>query len=309
MNHSRTQNMLLGIAIGDTFGAGYEFAFPKISQFRDVNLNEYATNPKKMFNQVPGNYTDDTQMSIAVCEALLSGKVFSRELLAEYFVSCYKRDQKVGYAKGFKSLLDSVSDGKELLEKIKPDSIRNGAAMRSVPLGLIKNKFKVIEYAKINASVTHNTAKGIASSVVVALESHYNFHKGRNAHYETEIYPHIKSLDYETASYLFNVSKLRKLDLETILGEHKNSGVPCDGMRTVGAMVYLLDNFRNPLDIIVNSVRFGGDTDSVAAISLGINLMNRNVSELPSWMLKTLNNEAYGCDYLIDLGKKLESIR
>jgi ADP-ribosyl-[dinitrogen reductase] hydrolase len=233
---------------------------------------------------------------------LKSNKKFNKKNLADYFVKTFKKNPLDGYARGFQKFLDLVNSGEEFLEKINPYSERNGAAMRSVPLGIINDLEKVVEYAKVNASVTHDTPKGRDSSIFVGLMSYYSFHEGRVANAEKEIIPHLE--DKETKDYLFRVSKMKGLDKKLLFGEEwENKGVPCDGMRTAGAVYYILNNFFKPGDVLKESVKLGGDTDSVASISLGINLMNKRVEDLPSFLFEDLFNGDYGRDYLINLCK------
>lgn len=312
----KIQNMLLGIGIGDAFGAGYEFAFGKRDEFSYVDLLGYRHHSNPDFAHEPGMYTDDTQMSIAVSELIADDIGFSRENLAEYFVRAYKRDPAIGYAKGFKRFLESIESGEEFLERIRPRSERNGAAMRSVPIGLIPDPAMVAEYARTNASVTHNTPKGIASSMGVALIAHFNFYERRMPDYSNlkgNILPYMEGIDKETTTYLLEVcakeSSTRKdnsMDYTLLLGnKHKDAGVPCDGMRTLGAVAFILSRYDNPLDVLVESIRLGGDTDSVASIALGINLMHNDVSEIPERLYDGFTDHGFGKHYILQLGKRL----
>ncbi|MFT4304421.1 MAG: ADP-ribosylglycohydrolase family protein [Candidatus Woesearchaeota archaeon] len=307
MQLNRISNMLLGIAIGDTFGAGYEFAYPKITDYANIDTKAYREHPNKNFKHAAGRYTDDTQMSIAVAELMLSNKPFTHLNLATRIFECYKRDPTIGYAKGFQAFLDSINSGEEFLEKIKPDSIRNGAAIRALPIGIHPNIETVIEYARINAEITHNTPKGIASSVFIALLAHKLLYDQSDIFYVDEeiINPHIMKIDNETASYLNEVWLMKELDLELLLGDHKNKGVPCDGMRTCGAALHAFTDYSTPFEVLTYSVLLGGDTDSTASVALGLKMIDHNVSGLPSFLFNDLDNGKYGRDYLIQLGKKL----
>ena len=296
--------MLLGIAIGDAFGAGYEFAFKDRKDYQKVDLSRYSANPNPDFRHQAGRYTDDTQMSIAVAELLADDIPFTSENLADYFLRAYKRDTTVGYAQGFQAFLDSISTKEEFLSQIKPDSERNGAAMRSIPIGIIPDIEKVIDCARINASLTHNTPKGISSSLIVACRAHYTIYP-RTAYFdETEKTKGI--IDEETLSYFIELSIMERFNPAILFGEEdKDKGVPCNAMRTVGAMAYLLEHFEEPKDLLAEAVKLGGDTDSVASISLGLTMINRQVSELPAHLFDHLTNGRYGRDYLIALGDRL----
>ena len=77
-------------------------------------------------------------------------------------------------------------------------------------------------------------------------------------------------------------------------------------MRTIGAVIYLLDRQYHYLkDILAEAVKLGGDTDSVTSISLGLTMIKRQVSELPAHFYDHLTNDKYGRDYLIALGDRL----
>jgi len=311
MNLSSHQKMLLGIAIGDAYGAGYEFRYPDLKDYQNIPLDKYIKSAFPNSDHIRGMYTDDTQMSIAVTELLLSDKGFNKENLADKFVECYKRNPIQGYAKGFQAFLDSINSGKEFIEKIRHNSIRNGAAMRAAPLGVVEDLDTLIEYAKINARLTHSTPKGIASSVAVALMSHISLYEGfaytDKDVVRSRIVPQMMKIDMETAKYIDDVLKMGDLDPVLLFGEaHSTMGVPCDGMRTVGAMIHLLTNFYGPREILEESVRLGGDVDSVASISLGIGLTNDDIGSLPSFLFDDLTNHAYGRDYLLSLGNSLE---
>ena len=323
------QKMLLGIAIGDAYGAGYEFRWPDLKNYQNISLEKYikSSYPDSTnfihINHFPGMYTDDTQMSIAVAELLVSNKPFTKENLADKFVECYKRDTILGYAQGFQKFLDSINSGKEFIEKINPSSIRNGATMRAVPIGLIKDIDKVVDYATINAKLTHDTPKGIASSVAVALMSHlkfyekYNYHDSKRFKYYdgsmleimSILHDKIKSIDNESSEYFQRIWPMEKFDPKLLFGEkHAEKGVPCDGMRTAGAVLYLRsrDDFESPKAILTNAVSLGGDTDSVASIGLGIGLIRNSLDHLPEFLYNDLTNHKYGRDYLLSLGSDLE---
>ncbi len=305
--HNKVQNMMLGIAIGDAFGAGYEFAYKDVKLFeQNLDISCYRKNPNRKFSFYrPGMYTDDTQMSIGVAELLVSDDEFNHQNLAECFVNCYKRDPIRGYAKGFQEFLDSVSSGKELLEKIRPNSERNGAAMRSVPLGIIKDLETLVKYAKINSEITHNTSKGIASSAAVALLSHDYFYNKGKINLET-LLNNIRIIDLETSEHLEKIAEMKDFEPVLMFGEeYKDMGIPLNGMRTVGAALHLLLKYEEPEDVLKGVILLGGDTDSVAAISLGIAMVNKQINDLPAFLYEQLTDHEYGRDYLLKLGKAL----
>ncbi|HEY9597159.1 MAG TPA: ADP-ribosylglycohydrolase family protein, partial [Cyanophyceae cyanobacterium] len=126
--------MLLELAIGDAYGAGFEYA----SEMIDLGYNDlrgYVKHPRHDF--IPGCYTDDTQMSIAIAETLVAREPWTPEVLAEHFVTAFKRDQRVGYASRFYEFLLRIKDGRQLLDEINWTSDKSGAAMRAAPIGVL----------------------------------------------------------------------------------------------------------------------------------------------------------------------------
>src|SRR5882672_5394308 len=120
--------MLLEGSIGDSFGAGFEFAPADFVQ-RHVMSNRHIPHPHHRLK--PGVYTDDTQASLALAELLVDGEPWTREVIAQKFVDVFKRDPREGYSKRFFALLQECGSGDEFLAKIQPGSNRSGAAMRA----------------------------------------------------------------------------------------------------------------------------------------------------------------------------------
>src|SRR5262245_9665769 len=162
--------MLLELAIGDAYGAGFEYAKPQfVSDGNDLSC--YRQHPRHRIK--PGCYTDDTQMSIAVAEMIVSGDEWTPLNLANRFVHCFKRDPREGYAGRFYDFLCSVADGQDFLDRIVPRSDKSGAAMRAVPIGVFPTISEVIRKATVQARLTHDTTDGVNAAVAAALMSHY----------------------------------------------------------------------------------------------------------------------------------------
>ena len=138
--------MLIELAIGDAYGAGFEFVDQQTIELYN-NLNVYIKHPR--YNIQPGCYTDDTQMSLAVAEAIVSREPWTPELLASKFVAAFQRDRRFGYAGKFYNFLLQVQNGKEFLEKIYSASDKSGSAMRAAPLAfflLLKKSLKMLPF-------------------------------------------------------------------------------------------------------------------------------------------------------------------
>lgn len=281
--------MFDGIIIGDSYGAGFEF---KNAMLVYNDGKKYYDHPTHMASDRSGNslkagmYTDDTQMSIAVAETLL-GDDFSKEAFAENFVKCFKRDPRKGYASGFYHFLMEQTDGASFIKNIKPHSEKNGAAMRSVPLGLLPNVSSIKKVAEIQASLTHNTEHGINSSIIVGLMAYFFAH---DVAPKDELTDWIKSFYKD---YPFEKTWTKP--------------VPCHGISTALAVHTVLMSTNSMNETLIKSVAFGGDTDSVASIACGIQSLNKNkINDISENLIDNCEQGNYGYDYCMNLDKQLK---
>jgi ADP-ribosylglycohydrolase len=81
--------MLLELAVGDAYGAGFEYA-PEMAQHN--NLSRSVRHPRHRI--IPGAYTNDTQMSPAIAELIVSGADWTPLNIANAFVTAFKRDPR-----------------------------------------------------------------------------------------------------------------------------------------------------------------------------------------------------------------------
>lgn len=291
----RNDELLLRIAQGDAYGAGFEYVDrSNHAHWALHRVDAYVRHPTHRCCSV---YTDDTQMSIAVAEVLLAGPPFTREAFADAFVRCFRRDERDGYSRGFQAFLESVRTGDEFLARIRTDSNKNGAAMRAVPIGVLPTIDEVLAVAETQAKLTHDTEDGVYSAQAVALMAHL-------------------ALQTDTPLPAFAVAIRKHLpdrDFPPVLGG--TGGWTWDdyrrgrsvAMATAAAVYHLVVTAaRDSLtDVLRHAVAIGGDTDSVAAIAMGI-ASCRLRDSLPEFLESDLEpGSAYGVPFLKDLSRQL----
>lgn len=250
-----------------------------------LKFDRYYKHPTH--NLAPGVYSDDTQMSCAVAEVLLSHPTaMEREFeFADAFLRCFKRDQRDGYSRGFQAFLEETTNTTDFLRNINRDSDKNGAAMRSVPIGVLHDPRDVFGVATLQAQITHNTIGGTMASQIVALMSHFA---------------------------LYTDEPLSALPEWLRVTAHGNpppwEGGPVTGpgvgMNTARAVLTLLTTETTLLGIARKVIEWGGDTDSVLAIAWGI-ASARMTEDLPPFFEGGLENGTYGRNYLLKLGTDL----
>ncbi|WP_018686489.1 ADP-ribosylglycohydrolase family protein [Actinokineospora enzanensis] len=278
--------MLLELAIGDAYGAGFEYADPAFVATHNT-LGGYTRHPRH--DLPPGHYTDDTQMTLALAELLATDAPWTRTTLSDKFVEVFHRDPRPGYASRFHALLSTVDSGADLLARLRPDSDKSGAAMRVCPVGLLPSVADVLDHAEIQARITHDTRDGVLAAQAAALAVHY-------CHYELGPVA-------DTARWISGL-------LEGDWGLPWREPVGAKGWMSVrAALTSLVTQAENGLAAILRaSIAYTGDVDTVATIALGAASRSRQVAQdLPKHLLSNLENGPYGRDYLSSLDSILLS--
>lgn len=227
---------MLGAIIGDIAGSIYEF--------NNIKTEDFTPFEGKCF------FTDDTVMTVAVADALMSGKRDPKKTEACMIKSMKKFGKSypnAGYGGRFSAWL--------LNPDPKPyDSFGNGSAMRVSPVAWYFHSLeKVQQFAEISAKVTHDHPEGIkgASAVATAI---FMARNGRDKDY-------IKR--YIELKYHYDFSKT----LDEIRPSY-NFDETCQGTVPVAFEVFFeAESFE---DTLKKAISMGGDSDTLAAIACSI---------------------------------------
>lgn len=274
--------MLLELAIGDAYGAGFEYAPDDIIQQHN-DLSSYIPHPRHAL--VPGSYTDDTQMSLAIAEAIVADAPWTPEYLAQRFVTAFHRDQRAGYAQRFYDFLLTVKDGRDFLARIQSDSDKSGAAMRAAPIGIFPTVAEVTARCRVQAALTHNTPDGINAAIAAALLAHYFLYdlgpKASVGHWLTQQVP-------------------------GPWAEPWDGKVGAKGWMSVQAAITAIMQSDTLSDLLRRCVAFQGDVDTVAAIALAAASCAQEMpNDLPDHLHRDLERGPYGYTYIQELDARL----
>ena len=279
--------MLVEMAIGDAYGAAFEFMSPEFIA-RENDLSGYKCNPETRLGD--GRYTDDTQMAVAIAEHLLSGAPADTETLAGYFVRTFRRDERRGYSKRLFAVLQAAENAGDFLSSIVPSSDRSGAAMRASPIGLLPDLDQVLALARLQASITHDTDGGRMSASAIAVMVHYLAHAlgprgDLGAFLEVHVPGHVWSRPWS--------------------GPTSMAGIDC-----AHAAISLVMSAQTQSGLLKSAIALGGDTDTVAAMAMfSASLCQDIASDLSPVFYDTLENGLYGLDFLRRLDAKLLDLR
>lgn len=294
--------MLQQMAFADAYGCGFEYAHTEyIRNHNDVK--RYYKHPRH--NKPAGEYSDDTQMSLAIMELMIDEKKgqcnWTPLEIANKFVEVYKRCPVKGYAKRFQQLLDEISDGQELLDRIIPNSDKSGAAMRSIPLGYYSSIDNAEYRTTLQAKITHDTPDGIAAALAVTGMAYFVLNN--------------KSVN---GIELFVQDRLEKSKLPVSSGvnwtETWHGEVGAKGWMSVRAALTAISLTKNVCpsrrlhELVKRSIDFGGDVDTVAIIAVGATapIWATTTPEIDE-MIKNVKPNCHGLQFLTELEKKFMS--
>ncbi|MFO8236639.1 MAG: ADP-ribosylglycohydrolase family protein [Bacteroidales bacterium] len=216
---------MIGAIAGDIIGSRFEVIPTKSPDF-------------DLFSAL-SNFTDDTVLTVAVADSILTGNSYESNLL---FYGRKYRD--AGYGANFVKWLSGQIRGPY-------NSYGNGAAMRVSPVGFAFNtKEKVLTEAQNTAEVTHNHPEGIKGAQATALSVFL-----AKAHYDK------KDIKQE-------ITKLFDYDLDRTLDEirpHYTFEISCQ--RSVPESIIAFLESEDFVSAIRNVVSLGGDSDTMACIT------------------------------------------
>ena len=323
------KEILIGIAIGDSFGAGVEFQDrdwikKNVDYSKFVNAREQIIVSKEEINLFTENYkewdyTDDTEMTIGLLKSLISKEEFTTGLLIRKWKEEYEKGiEEKGYGRNGHGSMRWYYSGEKTISEIRSfqrnrPNPGNAPAMRSVPIGLIEEDL-INDYAEINAKATHPNINAIISSQCIARASEYLIIRNGN---QEEIISYCKekvTLNTEYQEYLDKVDQLEDyedlnlVDFNILCGKQPIEkpyflpgikGVPSDSKYTTGSVLYILKNCKDAMDALKKSINLGGDVDSIASITVGIMAEKNGLSSNPEFMKKSVE----GLDYFEQLAK------
>ena len=310
-----------GIGFGDATGVGVEFK----SRFwmpEHVHFDKFVNVWKGGQNNIsPGTYSDDTEHSIGLIEALLSDEHFTAELLLKKWKAEYENDKaKKGFPRDGHGSIEAWYKGEKTIEAVRAEQAKridpgNGPVMRAVPLAFV-NGDQLHDYCIINADSTHPHPLAREATLITALTGRHFLRDGNSANQLMDFLLAYFHNSFETKKLLEMIDALpapeglTEADYILLHGEQPIPwiswdpniyGLPCAVMKTALNAVYILKHCTNAFDALKTSILMGGDVDSLAAICTGIAAGAYGLESLPQDLL--LQTE--GFDRMAELGERM----
>ncbi len=295
----RFEGCLFGLAIGDALGGKFEAQSPEAIRSRFSSTEQLINYPQDEIW-----YTDDTQMAIGICEALIERGEIVEEVLCRAFVTNYVPSR--GYGRGARAVLDAMEEGNDysaVAETYFPGgSLGNGAAMRVAPVGLLfrNDRQRLWEQARLSALPTHLHPLGIEGAQLLALATALcsQMTAFDHDHFFDELIGVCESGAFR--DQLKIARQIKTPDDLTRLG----NGI--EALYSVPTAIVSFALEPNSYKKTIGNVIFlGGDTDTIAAMAGALSGAFLGINGLPKRLVDLLESSPKGRNYIHRLSSQL----
>lgn len=252
---------MYGAMLGDIIGAPYEFdRGQKTKNFGPLFV-------KRMMKADSSRYTDDSLMSIAVCEALLNVRnkkdMSEKDIKKEITKSILRWAKKPEYNHIYR---EYGAKFQRFLASEDPqpyNSMGNGSAMRVSAAGYLFDTLEeTMKYARLTAEVSHNHPEGVRGAVAVAAVIFLaRTGKSKNEIRDFVVQNFSKPEPGDT-KYLNRNYKLTRT-LDEIRPGYKHVEICPECVPEAITCFLESDSYE---DAIRNAISLGGDTDTIGCI-------------------------------------------
>jgi ADP-ribosyl-[dinitrogen reductase] hydrolase len=261
---------MLGSAVADAVGAPFEFKKPDLyaKTFRAPvvgGIGEMIGGGG--FDWAPGEFTDDTQMALALANALIEADGFSADVVWKHFRAWAESARDIGVTVGTSLRHKShVGAAEAAHEVLGGRTASNGSVMRIAPAGVFGvrlTRARAVELAVDQAALTHHDESASVGAGFVADMIRESILSGD---FEASLQSAIGFFSESPWSTVFEQNFLHLLadDFDPRDPDLASNGTV---WTAVGQAVWAVRSTSNFHDAIVAAINLGGDTDTVAAIA------------------------------------------
>lgn len=260
IQNDRARGVLLGTAVGDALGAGYEFGYP--SPETEIDMIGGGT-----FDWAPGEWTDDTSMAVCVARALNIGGDIDE--IAENFRAWFAQNPP-----------DVGNQTRAVLSQITRTGADMTAAAASLP-GRTGGNGSLMRTAPVALAYLDDAAGCTAAAARISALTHSDPRAGEAC----QLWSHairyaVLHGTYDGVTEFLDVAAQEVRDYWQPLIEQAEVGEPADfsnngwvvhALQTAWWAIHRSAEADRPLPAALElCVRAGGDTDTTAAIAGGL---------------------------------------
>jgi poly(ADP-ribose) glycohydrolase ARH3 len=297
---------ILGCFLGDAFGAGFEGMHPDRAEFHMSKLS-------KTF---PRNYTDDTDMTLALAESINeSGKIDPEGIARHFSLSCdLTRGYAIGTIKAVLGLRAGLKWHQVSRIVFEEGSFGNGAAMRVSPVGIFYHHDldNLQEAAIRQANITHVHPLGQWGAVMQACSVGLALSQNPKEPFKKEQFvTNLREVLWRgPIEYMKALNKIegvvaqgKKLQAREVV---QSLGNGVEAHFSVPSACYIALTYSPDFcDAIRAAISLGGDTDTIAGMVGAIVGAHVGEKGLPVEWIEQLEDGPRGRSFARDVANRL----
>ena len=322
MLRPKFRGALMGVAVGDALGFPFEGSTRSfMAALGPDALRAFEAHRSGYFP--PGQFSDDTQLTLATVEALVAARGFDGAKIAASFLPLWRENRVIGRSPGcseaIERLIDRTADWRT--SGCEEGRAGNGAAKRAIPLGLwnYDEPERLVEETVLAAEITHRDRRAVAGAVAVAAAVAYSLTRR-----EVILGEWIDAVSTAVApvepGFVRNLQELPRFlsigEREAVtaiasLGSGAGSAAMTDGVTPFvvpSVMTAFYWFLRHPDDwsaTVGGCLRSGGDVDTIASIGGGISGAFHGVDAIP----KPLRSSLVDGEGIVALADRFHSLK
>jgi ADP-ribosylglycohydrolase len=302
----RFLGVIVGTAVGDALGAPYEGH----SRRRLLKLGGIGDGYRPIRGYPLGQYTDDTQLTLAIARSIIDCRGVNGEDIARRFVQLWRSGEIVGAGASCSQAVRNIMRGTHWQQAgTEPGRAGNGTAMRVSPVGLwhYNRPLDILKRdAIISSIITHHDPRSTAGAVAVAggvayAVSHQRIDTGELVDQLADL---VADVSPEFAEYINRLPHWLGLPEDQARWEIAAAGwrKPEDRLDYITpfviptVLICLYYFLKFPADFLGNIRRVilaGGDVDTTAAISGALSGAYTGIGAIPRTLVDGVLNSRH----------------
>jgi len=319
---------LIGVAIGDTLGRPFEGKLRDEIHSKFDYFEEFLWKNKKSFT----TYTDDTQLTLHLAEALIKGNGYNTEKVINEFIK-WLDDPPINPGYGCLTSIKKLKYGISR-KKAASNSGGNGTIMRIAPIGLLFSHKRnlLLKAAEKSSKITHSHSAAIIGAKIIAMAISYLINQSKKSKiHVNEFFERLNlsilnshnPLRKDFSENLKLLSENINLTIESGLIKFSQIGVkspyfiqeylgkafvhPYAMSTTICTLFLFLKKYDSFEECIFEFATCGGDTDTVGAIGGSLLGAYHGYKNIPEELISFVRNRKYILDVADRLYEKFQS--
>jgi len=309
--HDRFVGAILGTAFGDALGAAVEGWSAEEIAAEHGEVRDYLDSRLGV-----GCYTDDTQLTLATLRSLVRCGGIDGADCARSCAELFNPDR--GYGRSAIEVLQALAGGADYTGTgnllFAEGSYGNGAAMRIAPVGLLcgemaPEQMRPLVFETVRATHTHEEA--IDGALVVAIAVGRLSRCRKQAELDRVAFLHLLAAHCRTMTMRSRIL-LAAILLDEEIAEPELVNQLGNGVRALEsvpiALYAAMKYADDPEQALVRAVGYGGDADTIAAMTGAVVGALNGANAFPDRWHKGLERGEFGYEMLRDLSIDLVKI-